>query len=93
MSNMFGIMMSSIFGIMIDTVNRICYIGNSFRTDSCSVPIFQNVLFYIQSFYFLIFSREQEKSKDTRAVFCVPFCLFCCFLFYHSLIIVISYRF
>ena len=44
-------------------------------------------------FYFLIFSREQEMSKDTRAVFCVPFCLFCCFLFYHSLIILISYRF
>lgn len=68
MSNMFGIMMSSIFGIMIDTVNRICYIGNSFRTDSCSVSIFQNVLFYIQSFIFLYFP-ENKKRVRIRGLF------------------------
>lgn len=85
---------ANMFGIMIDTANRICYIGNSIRTDSCPVFVFQKVFYsIIQSFYFLIFSREQEKSKDMRAVFCVPFCPFCCFLFYHSLIIVISYSF
>ena len=55
---------------MIDTANRICYIGNSLRTDSCPVSVFQKVFYsIIQSFYFLIFSREQEKSKDMRAVF------------------------
>lgn len=70
MSNMFGIMMSSIFGIMIDTVNRICYIGNSFRTDSCSVFIFQNVLFYIQSFIFLYFP-ENKKRVRIRGLFFV----------------------
>ena len=61
---------ANMFGIMIDTANRICYIGNSIRTDSCPVFVFQKVFYsIIQSFYFLIFSREQEKSKDMRAVF------------------------
>lgn len=62
MSNMFGIMMSSIFGIMIDTVNRICYIGNSLRRDSCPISVFQKVFYSIFKVLFsYIFQRTRKE--------------------------------